>query len=154
MHNCLKNWTLSLLFWRFITTAAYHLGKYEPSSLPTKELHGHSIGPSIDKKAEIVKYLWMPSSGCTSSSSRTPRRRWCSRAPFAWTTARSLGRGPSRLRSWPWTDSSGRTSGRSSPGRAHRSSRNAGADVFGPSAGFESHLKGQKIHFSLRPKVE
>ena len=38
-----------LLFWNFTNAAAYHLGKYEPSSPPTKGLH-------VDKKKGI---WWM-----------------------------------------------------------------------------------------------
>ena len=46
--NCQTNlvialYTLSLLFCKFINTTAYHLGRYEPSSPYTKELHGHTF---------------------------------------------------------------------------------------------------------------
>ena len=36
---------LSLVFWNFINTTSYHLGRYEPSSPTTKELHG--LGPNL-----------------------------------------------------------------------------------------------------------
>ena len=44
--NCQTNlvialYTLSLLFCKFINTAAHHLGRYEPSPPSTKELHGY-----------------------------------------------------------------------------------------------------------------
>ena len=35
VHNALP-----LVFWHFVNTTAYHLCRYEPSSSPTKELHG------------------------------------------------------------------------------------------------------------------
>ena len=36
---------LSIYFWHFINTIDCHLGRYEPLSPSTKELHGQAIGP-------------------------------------------------------------------------------------------------------------
>ena len=45
---------LSLLFWHFINTAAYHLGRYEPSSSPqTKELHPSSLWVQVRLSMEL-----------------------------------------------------------------------------------------------------
>ena len=47
-HNCKSHLVialcaLSLLFWNFINTAAYHLGRCKPSSLSSKELHDQTM---------------------------------------------------------------------------------------------------------------
>ena len=45
---------LSLLFWHFINTTAYHLGRYEPLSPSTKELHEPVFGSKFQRK----KFWW------------------------------------------------------------------------------------------------
>ena len=47
-------YALSLLFWHFINSTAYHLGRYAPSSPPTKELHVFAlINGSADNQRRV-----------------------------------------------------------------------------------------------------
>ena len=49
---------LSLLFWHFINTTAYHLGRYKPSTPCTNELHGKSYWRFDRRPVELFIALW------------------------------------------------------------------------------------------------